>query len=242
MFGASGMNENVQAPPAGYQWVYNDENANWRLIPTQETIANGPPVYVPPPTATELETERQNELIGQINTRFHEAGRNEMYDSARSDVFGVQRSRLDERRQTAQRGLGFSLASRGLTGGSADIDANAQEGRSYTDGVINAFSGAEGVANDLRANDERTRLNLIQQVRSGDESLASTEEAFANMRLNAQAARSQANYDAADRYAAQAGNIYQNYQVNQGINQARQQYGGTSIYGVPRSTSGTIAR
>ena len=76
----------------------------------------------------------------------------------------------------------------------------------------------------MRANDEKTRLNLIAQMRAGMDSADATQSALTQMADNANAARSQTRYDALDSYMGAVAPTIQNFNTRTGQQMARDIY------------------
>jgi hypothetical protein len=182
------------------------------------------------------EEEKQQQLIARINAMF--SGREPEQQKVYQGVFDLQKNKLDEAADTTRRNLRFGLADRGLIGGSADIDANALESRQFSKALVEASEAAQGQADTMKANDERTRLNLLGQVRSGLDEQSATQSAFSQMQSNADQARQFNNYATVDRYLQTAAPILQQQQVQAGVTDARR----NSVFGVPRNYQGTITR
>lgn len=164
--------------------------------------------------------------------------REPIYQGVYRDVFGVQKQKLDENAGIQQRQLGFSLAGRGLTGGSADIDARSTEGRAYSDGLQRASETAQDQSDATRKNDEQTRLNLLSQVRSGLDSDSATQSAYTQMSNNAAVGRSNAGYTAANDYLNDVAPLFVQNAQQQGATAARN--GFSSVFGVSRNNNGKV--
>lgn len=164
--------------------------------------------------------------------------RGPIYSSVYNDVFGVQKQKIDEKAQEQQRQLGFSLSSRGLTGGSADIDSRAAEGRAYGTALQQASESAQEQSDGVRKNDEQTRLNLLSQVRSGLDSDSATNSAFEQMKNNAAVGRQDAGYGAINQYLNDVSPLFVQSQQQQGANAARSGY--SSVFGVTRNNNGKV--
>lgn len=143
--------------------------------------------------AERAEAERQagiRNAIGQINAVFDSPGRQSQYD----DYINAVRERLttDANRQKAMadRRLKFSMARQGLTGGSAQVDANRTLGEDFSQGLLEAERRAQGAGSDLRSQDEATRMNLIQLAQSGLDATTAAQRAGAAMQASADTARS----------------------------------------------------
>lgn len=142
--------------------------------------------------AEKAEQQRQFDIrksIAGIDAAFDSPGRESQYD----DYIKAVRERLtgDANRQKAMadRRLRFSMARQGLTGGSAQVDANRTLGEDFSQGLLEAERRAQGAGSDLRSQDEQTRMNLIQLAQSGLDSTTAAQRAGAAMRASADTAR-----------------------------------------------------
>lgn len=107
---------------------------------------------------------------GQVYTgveRIAGMDRNAMYDQQRQAVTDLNRRDVDRQFLDAERQNRFGLARAGLSGGSADIDSNAELTRRTNEGVIKAAGIGDQAAADLQTSDERSRQNLISMAQSG---------------------------------------------------------------------------
>lgn len=225
---------------------------------------SAPSVAAPVASPADLERQRLNQLLANINGMFYRADfgsnalkpfggsplyagsgegqvsslRQPLYSQVYNDVFGAQKAKLDEQADTQRRKLGFNLADRGLTGGSADIDTNAMEGRAYNDSLLQASEQAQSQADQMKSNDEKTRLNLISSARSGADDASTMSSAYQQMQDNLSSAKTNAGYGAVDSYLSNVSPLFVYNAQQQGINNARNGY--PSIYGVPRTTSGKV--
>ena len=89
----------------------------------------------------------------------------------------------------ADRNLKFSMARNGLTGGSAQADANTTLGEEYSKGLLGAENKAQGAYADLQQQDEQSRLNLLQMVRAGMDTTTAATRAGAELQANAGSAQ-----------------------------------------------------
>lgn len=176
--------------------------------------------------------------IGKINSLFGD--RSGLYDQVRKDVYDLQSSRLGERREDTLRKLRFGAARTGLTGGSVDVSNKGLEQREFGRALMDASNTAQGRADEMRANDEKTRLNLIAQMRSGLGSADATQSALATMQDNLTAARNDQRFDAIDAYSGAVAPAIERFGVQQGRARANEDYG--RIYRSPSSYTGTLTR
>jgi hypothetical protein len=201
--------------------------SNWltsalRLAPLAGLALGGKP-SLPNPPATDPQANIDAQ-IKSINDLFATDKRAPIYQQVYNDSYGLQSNRLDENRQDALRKLRFGLARSGLTSGSADVSAHGLEQREFGRALSDASTAAQGQADQVRANDEKTRLNLIAQMRAGLDSADATQSALTQMADNANAARAQTRYDALDSYMGAVAPTINNFQVRSGQQAAQQLY------------------
>lgn len=193
-----------------------------RLAPLAGLALGGKP-SIPNTPATDPQANIDAQ-IKSINDLFATDKRAPIYQQVYNDSYGLQSSRLDENRQDALRKLRFGLARSGLTSGSADVSAHGLEQREFGRALSDASTAAQGQADQVRANDEKTRLNLIAQMRAGLDSADATQSALTQMADNANAARAQTRYDALDSYMGAVAPTINNFQVRSGQQAAQQLY------------------
>jgi len=194
------------------------------------------------------QTQEERDLamaIGQLNALFgvglpgmRNAVREPVYGQVRDDVYGLQANRLNENREDTLRQLRFGLARTGLSGGSADVSAQGLEQRQFGRALMDANQSAQSAADEVRANDERTRLNLISQMRAGLDAGNATQNALSQMTNNVNAAKGATQYAAVDSYAQAMQPALARYQIQQGVQQARRDH--QPLYPMAKPNSGTI--
>ena len=152
------------------------------------------------------------------------AGREKLYTTIMGDAEARLLDKLGKDRSQAERQVRFELARRGLMGGSADIDQGREVLEKFQEGSLEARNAALGAANEARSADEKTRVNLINNIRSGMAESDALSAAYAGMQNNANAAR-----DAA--FATNIGDFFNDLSVlrgqqqfQQGIDAARNRY------------------
>ena len=138
------------------------------------------------------EEARQAAAIERLNGAFSGAGRDQIYSKVAQDAKALQTEDLQKDRSLAEREVGFDLARRGLTGGSRQIDVARDIQDQFSRGILAAENNAQGVANSLQQGDERTRVSLINNIRSGMNEADATSAAFNAMSNNANEAENQA--------------------------------------------------
>jgi hypothetical protein len=145
--------------------------------------------------AQRAEAERQARIASttkQINSAYDAPGRQAQYDDFLKAVRQNYTDDATRQKQVADRGLKFSLARGGLTGGSAAVDANRRSGEEFQRGILQAEDLAQGALGDLKMSDEQSRLQLIQMAQSGLDSATAAQRANASIAAGAQTAMSDA--------------------------------------------------
>jgi hypothetical protein len=144
---------------------------------------------------TEVTPERQESYVTGYNTRERDrnlAERERLYGTIRQDSEARLLDTLGQDRTRAERDVRFQLARQGLMGGSADVDQGRELLEQFQEGSLEARNASTASANDARAADENTRVNLINNIRSGMAESDAVSAAFAGLNNNATAARDSA--------------------------------------------------
>lgn len=140
-----------------------------------------------------LEEKRREKRIAsatdRVNTVFdaptRAAGREDFLRALRENYMRD----LTKQKTLADRRLRFSMARSGLSGGSAAVDANRTLGEDFTSGLLNMENRAQAGLADLEAQDEQSRLGLLQMVRNGMDATVAAQRAGAAMRTNIENAK-----------------------------------------------------
>lgn len=163
------------------------------------------------------------------------AEREKLYGTIRDDSEARLLDRLGEDRSDAERGVRFQLARQGLAGGSADIDQGQELLEKFQEGSLEARTAATSAANDARSADEKTRVSLINNIRSGMAQNDAMSAAFAGMQNNANTARDSA-------MSTDIGNFFNDLTMlnnqkafRQSMDGAVQRAGGGNMYGTASS-------
>ncbi|CAB3955825.1 hypothetical protein LMG7053_04817 [Achromobacter ruhlandii] len=127
--------------------------------------------------------------------------RNTLYDQQRKAVTDLNRRDVDRQFLDAERQNRFGLARAGLSGGSADIDSNAELTRRTNEGLIKAAGIGDQAAADLQTADERSRQNLISMAQSGIDTGQAAQMALSQLDANSANA-------ASARSGATVGNLF----------------------------------
>lgn len=150
--------------------------------------------------------------------------RDKLYADQRTAVYDLNKREVDRQAAEAERLNRFGLARTGLLGGSVNVDSVADLDRRTNEGLMRAGGIAQAAADELKANDERTRISLISTAQSGIDTGAAAQQALSGLEANARQA-------SGARVGATVGSLFndlsQAYLFNQ-QNQGRQsgiQYG-----------------
>jgi|GEM_PF-1121982 len=134
----------------------------------------------------------QNALSnGQLYTsagRLKTSDRENLYNEQRQAITELNNQDVNRQFEQASRANRFGLARTGLSGGSADIDSAAELARRQNEGLIKSAAIGDGAGADLRAQDERTRQNLISMAQSGIDTGQAAQMALSGLEANAQSA------------------------------------------------------
>lgn len=142
--------------------------------------------------AQRAEDERRAQITRttqNVNDIFNAPERQKQY----ADFGTALRTRYTEdanrQKSIADRNQRFSLARSGLSGGSAQVDAQRTLGEEYTRGLLQGEEKAQAGVRDLQSQDDAARLNLIQLAQSGLDATTAAQRANAAVAQSAQAAR-----------------------------------------------------
>jgi len=111
----------------------------------------------------------------------NKAAREKLYDGLREDINKYYGNQLNEQRTNAERGSRFDLARRGVTGGGAAIDEEADLLKRYNQQVLKIGNQADASVRDARSADERARGKLIDRVSAGGSADAAIQSAQSDL-------------------------------------------------------------
>lgn len=184
----------------------------------------------------QAERERENSIkraTGRVNAVFdapeRAAGREGFLAALRENFMRD----LNRQKSLADRRLKFSMARSGLTGGSAAVDANRTLGEDFTTGLLSAENRAQGGLADLEAQDEQSRLGILQMVRQGLDATTAAQRAGAAMRTNIESTKTQNLMNGLGDIFGNTASIYKQQQEAQERRRGARD-AGVSIYG-PKS-------
>lgn len=144
---------------------------------------------------------QQDEAIAKIDELFgirgananaNRAARDAIYGTVRNDVINNFMPDLNKQKADSERETKFSLASRGLTGGSVDVDQNQELQDRYLKGILAVTNKGDAAANDIRSSDSKTRLDMIARINAGADANTAVSSAVNEMTANANTARDSA--------------------------------------------------
>lgn len=162
--------------------------------------------------------------------------RDALYGQTRSAVNDYYLDQLNQQRDTAGRQTKFSLARRGVRGGSSDLDVQGDMLRRYNEAVLNISNRADAAGTTLRSQDEQTRLGLIDRVNAGMSGSGAVGSAIEQLQTNADDVRANANAQSLGEVFGGYANYNQGEAAQRGRERAYGDYYGT--YYNPRSYSG----
>lgn len=150
------------------------------------------------PAVGTFDMDQINEALrgGQLYTGVERTAgqdRSGLYEQQRQAVTDLNRRDVDRQFLDAERQNRFGLARAGLSGGSADIDSNADLTRRTNEGLMKAAGVGDQAAADLQTSDERSRQNMISMAQSGIDTGQAAQMALSQLdanSANAQSARS----------------------------------------------------
>lgn len=137
-----------------------------------------------------------NAIASQVRGVFNSPERANEIAQYEADTAKLLTKSLDQQHGNAARELKFALARTGQTGGQVAVDKGADLTRTYNDSTLKVTRAAAQAASRLRAADQDTQGKLIGMAQAGLDMTNATQLAFAGMRDNALAAKSEVMPDA----------------------------------------------
>lgn len=198
------------------------------------------------PTGPTLDREAYNKALAEWRTANQQGegnrkARNQLYNTVRNNAFRSGRRLLDEDKGEAARDLKFELFARGLAGGSEDINQNAKLGRTYRQGLLDLGAKADSARAGFRADDESTRLQLLQSIDAGMDQGSALSSAANQMKVAADRSAADAMGTTVGDVFDQAGLLYTTGQARLGKQQAVQDWWNQMAPSGRRSSSGSGA-
>ena len=188
--------------------------------------------------ARQQEAERQARVAAateKINSIFNNSGRDVLYADQKQAVYDLNKRDVERQAQVAGRNNKFALARAGQLGGSLDVDSNAEIGRVTNEGLLQAGGIADASAAELKANDERTRANLISMAQSGIDTGSAATMALQGLDANAKTSAAQRAGASVGNLFADLGQAYYQNQINQGTRAGMNGFGQFTGVSAPSS-------
>lgn len=129
---------------------------------------------------------------GKVNAIFDAPSRQMQYADFGNALRQMYTQDANRQKVVADRNLKFSMAKRGLTGGSAAIDAGRTLNEDYSKGILNAERKAQAAVSDLQNQDQQSRLNLTQLAQTGADATTLGRQAAEGLAASAQNAQANA--------------------------------------------------
>ncbi|MBC2768558.1 hypothetical protein [Pusillimonas minor] len=192
--------------------------------------------------AEEDRQARQRAALEAINNVFNSANRDQLYQQQQEAVTQLNQQEVLRQQQDAERQNRFGLARAGLSGGSVDVDSNAEIGRIADEGIMKAVGIGQNAAADLRMQDERTRQSLIGMAQSGIDSGAAAQSALSGLSANAANAASAASGAQVGSLFGDLANAYMYNQQMQAFQQGMAPYRQERIGNASVRSGGTAGR
>lgn len=131
-------------------------------------------------------------ITNQLNT--YKSAAQQPYRDYSATVAQSLGQDLARQTEIAQRNVRFGLARSGLTGGSADVDANKDLQHQYDIGTLKASQKGQQAYNDLLSKDMQTKQQLIGLAQGGLDATSAQSQALEAIRGNIADAQAQATY------------------------------------------------
>ena len=168
--------------------------------------------------------------------------RESLYAGNRNAVLGFNTDKLNKDLSESERQLRFSLGRSGLFAGSEDIAQHGKQRDAYDQGILQSTSLADQSAAGFRSADERTRLDVINQIQGGADTGTALQNAQRGLELSAQNADANSKGNIIGNVFGDAGLIYDSYNQKQGTQDARTKYAdptGAFFSNIGKTYSGT---
>lgn len=107
-----------------------------------------------------------------------------LIDGYKGDITNYFTDQLNDQKEKTDRSIKFTMARRGLSGGSADLDTQLESDSLYDKGVADIAVRANTATDNMRASDEQSRMNLISQIRNGMDQGNAMTNAFSQIDTN----------------------------------------------------------
>lgn len=151
----------------------------------------------PGAAARQAEEQRQARIKAAqeaVHGTFAGANREPLYAQHQQAVYDLNMEKLARDKSDADRQLGMMLARRGLSGGTAAVDARQRLGQNYDEALLEVQRFAQGAGAGLRQRDEQLKSNLLGQASTGMDATTAASQANALLASNLDEARTQNQY------------------------------------------------
>ncbi len=182
---------------------------------------------------------KQDQGATSADSAKHLAARNAGYDQVKTNSLNFMNEDINRNREDAARSMRFGLARSGLTGGSVDIDENANLTDANQRSTVQANQLADNQVQQIKADDEATRAELIGKITAGLDADSAATTAAQRMQNNREQAISAPPSHLMDNLFAGVGNFWNSAQYSQG---AANPYGSGSGIGAIGSSGGYKGR
>jgi len=167
--------------------------------------------------------QTQNEQY-QTEADANKVAREEQYGNTSQYVKDYYTLDLTDQRDVADRQSKFSLARRGVVGGSSDLDTQSTILGDYNKAVLNIGNRADGAVTDLRQADETARLNAINRIYAGQSADGVVQSSLQQLQNNINDTKANSTAAALGQVFAQYGGYLNNQAAQRGQNSAYQNY------------------
>ena len=174
---------------------------------------------------------RITQSVGAINAAYGDPKRAADIADYQSAVQAFLNEDLGRQKGVADRQTRFAMARNGMTGGSADIDANRALSEDFQRGVLEATRKASGAAAGLRAQDMTAKNNLIALAQSGMDATTAAQQASEGIRVNMANARADMNQQAIGGLFSKYADLYKQSQERKGAADAQKYAASFGLYG-----------
>lgn len=185
--------------------------------------------------AAAADAQRQNNInqsIGQINAAYGSPTRQAQIDAFGQNLNKYYTGQANEQEANSARNLKFAEARSGLTGGSANVDANTQLSKDYTKALLQASQLAQGGKASLEQADINSKNNLISLAETGANIGSIPGQVATAQKASLDSAQNYGNANALGNIFAGTAGIYQTEQ-NAAANRKAQISPIGSLYGAP---------
>lgn len=185
--------------------------------------------------AAAADAQRQNSIntsISQINSAYGSPTRQAQIDAFGRNLNSYYTGQANEQEANSARNLKFAEARSGLTGGSANVDANTQLSKDYTKALLQASQLAQGGKASLEQADVNSKNNLISLAETGANIGSIPGQVATAQKASLDAAQNYGNANALGNIFAGTAGIYQTEQ-NAAANRKAQISPIGSLYGAP---------